>query len=441
MARVFSTSQPDFEVIFEEMLNAKRDSDDDVDRDVAEILADVQARGDAALIEKTRKWDRFDLTADTIRISTDEIDTACAKVEPDDRSALGLAASRIRAYHERQLPQSAEWEDPTGAILGWRWTAVDSTGIYVPGGLASYPSSVLMNVIPAQVAGVGRISMCVPTPRGVINPMVLYAARLAGIETIYRIGGAQAIGALAYGTKSVAAVDNITGPGNAFVAAAKRQVFGRVGIDMIAGPSEVLVIADRSTDPEWLALDLLAQAEHDKSAQSILITDDVDFAEKVIEAVSRRLETLERREIAAASWRDFGAVIIVKSWKEAVDIANRIAPEHLELCVEEPDFLLNGIRHAGAIFVGALTPEAVGDYVGGPNHVLPTSRTARYSSGLSVLDFMKRTTISRMTPASLKEIGPAAARLAKSEGLEAHGLSVKVRLQRLNESSGHGSDD
>ncbi|MDA0722281.1 MAG: histidinol dehydrogenase, partial [Proteobacteria bacterium] len=324
------------------------------------------------------------------------------------------------------------WTDETGATLGWRWTPVSAAGLYVPGGLASYPSSVLMNAIPAKVAGVQRLAIVVPTPDGVTNPLVLMAAQIAGVDEIYRIGGAQAIAALAYGTQTIPPVDKITGPGNAFVAAAKRRVFGKVGIDMIAGPSEILVIADRDNDPDWIALDLLSQAEHDESAQSLLITDDADFGRAVAAAVDARLQTLERRAIAGASWRDFGAIITVADMNEAVALSDRIAPEHLELCTADADALAGRITHAGAIFIGSWTPEAIGDYIGGPNHVLPTARSARFSSGLSVMDFIKRTTLSRMTPDALAAIGPAAERLAKSESLQAHGLSVRARLDRLN---------
>jgi histidinol dehydrogenase len=325
------------------------------------------------------------------------------------------------------------WTEASGARLGWRWGPVDAAGLYVPGGLASYPSSVLMNAIPAQVAGVKRLVICAPTPDGVVNPLVLLAARLSGVETVYRIGGAQAVAAMAYGTDTIAAVDTITGPGNAFVAAAKRRVFGKVGIDMIAGPSEILVIADADNDPDWIAVDLLSQAEHDESAQSILITDDAGFGAAVAQAVEARLQTLERRAIAGPSWRDFGAIITVPDMKVAAALSDRIAPEHLELCVADPEALAAKITHAGAIFMGAWTPEAIGDYIGGPNHVLPTARSARFSSGLSVMDFLKRTTLSQMTPEALRAIGPAAETLAKSESLEAHGLSVRLRLDRLNQ--------
>ena len=422
-----------FELAFRDLLAAKREDAPDVDATVAEIIADVRARGDLAVFELTARFDRLALSAETLAFTPQEIAAECAKVSTEDRTALELAAARIKAYHERQMPQDQRWTDDAGASLGWRWTPVASAGLYVPGGLASYPSSVLMNAVPAVVAGVKRLVICAPTPDGICNPLVLLAASLAGVETIYRIGGAQAIAALAYGTQTIRAVDKITGPGNAYVAAAKRRVFGQVGIDMIAGPSEILVIADRDNDPDWIALDLLSQAEHDASAQSILITDDAAFARAVIAAVDKRLETLERRAIAGASWRDFGAVIVVRDLEEAAELSDRIAPEHLELCVADPETLAARVSHAGAIFLGAWTPEAVGDYVGGPNHVLPTARSARFSSGLSVLDFLKRTTISRMTPEALGRVGPAAVRLATSEGLEAHGLSVRVRLDQLNE--------
>ena len=427
-----STSDPDFQTGFAAFLAAGRETAAEVDDIVAGIISDVRARGDTALIELTAKFDRLDLTPETLAFTPAEIDAECARVPRPERAALDLAAERIRAYHARQLPQDERWTDAAGASLGWRWTAVDAAGLYVPGGLASYPSSVLMNAIPAQVAGVRRLAICAPTPGGVCNPLVLYAARLAGVDTIYRLGGAQAIAALAYGTETVKPVDKITGPGNAFVAAAKRRVFGQVGIDMIAGPSEILVIADADNDPDWIALDLLSQAEHDDSAQSILITDDAAFGQAVAAAVAARLQTLERRAIAGASWRNHGAVIVVRDLDEAAALSDRIAPEHLELCVADPEALAARIRHAGAIFMGAWTPEAIGDYVGGPNHVLPTARSARFSSGLSVMDFLKRTTLSRMTPGALRAIGPAAERLAISESLEAHGLSVRARLDRLN---------
>ncbi len=432
MPQFLTSTDPEFETRFAALLTMKREDAPDVDAAVAAIIADVRARGDKAVIELTSKFDRLDLTPGTLAFTKAEIDAAIATVPAAERAALEVAADRIRAYHVRQRPDDAQWTDPEGATLGWRWTPVEAAGLYVPGGLASYPSSVLMNAIPAQVAGVDRLVITAPTPDGAVNPLVLLAARLSGVETIYRIGGAQAIAALAYGTETIAPVDVITGPGNAYVAAAKRQVFGRVGIDMIAGPSEILVIADAENDPDWIAIDLLSQAEHDESAQSILITDDANFGQAVAAAVDKRLQILDRRAIAGASWRDFGAIITVRDMDEAARLSDRIAPEHLELCVADPDALAARIRHAGAIFLGAWTPEAIGDYVGGPNHVLPTARSARFASGLSVLDFMKRTTLARMTPAALGAIGPAAEVLAGSESLEAHGLSVRARLDRLN---------
>lgn len=432
MPLFLDSTAPGFEAQFAALLSAKREEAVDVDDTVAAIIADVRARGDAAVIELTAKFDRLDLTPETLAFTPEEIDAHCAAVPAAERAALELAATRIRAYHERQRPEDARWRDEHGAELGWRWGPVAAAGLYVPGGQASYPSSVLMNAIPAQVAGVERLVICAPTPGGVANPLVLLAARLSGVDTVYRIGGAQAVAAMAYGTETIAPVDKITGPGNAYVAAAKRRVFGRVGIDMIAGPSEILVIADADNDPDWIALDLLSQAEHDETAQSVLITTDAAFGRAVAEAVDARLQTLERRAIAGASWRDYGAVIVVRDLAEAAALSDRIAPEHLELCVADPDALLDRIRHAGAVFLGHWTPEAIGDYVGGPNHVLPTARSARFSSGLSVLDFMKRTTLARMTPEALASIGPAAEQLARSEGLEAHGLSVRARLDRLN---------
>lgn len=428
-----TSSDADFEQSFTALLGAKREDSPDVDAIVADIIADVRHRGDAALLELTEKFDRLALKdANALRISAAEVDAAIATVSDAERSALELAADRIRAYHAEQMPENKTWTDASGATLGWRWSAVSAAGLYVPGGLASYPSSVLMNAIPAKVAGVERLAVTVPTPDGQINPLVLLACRISGVDEIYRVGGAQAVAALAYGTDTIAPVDKITGPGNAFVAAAKRRVFGKVGIDMIAGPSEILVIADKDNNPDWIALDLLSQAEHDESAQSILITDDADFGKAVAAAVDKRLETLERRAIAGVSWRDFGAVIVVRDLDEAAMLSNRIAPEHLELCVADPRDLSEKTIHAGAIFMGQYTPEAIGDYVGGPNHVLPTARSARFSSGLSVMDFIKRTTLSQMTPEALRAIGPAAATLAKSESLEAHGLSVLARLDALN---------
>lgn len=427
-----STAQPDFEQRFADLLSMKREDAADVNEAVAAIIADVRARGDAALVELTGRFDRLDLTAAGLAFTAGEIADQTARVSAEDRAALVTAASRIRAYHARQMPEDMLWTDPEGASLGWRWTPVSAAGLYVPGGQASYPSSVLMNAIPARVAGVERLVICVPTPDGAVNPLVLLAAELAGVDEIYRIGGAQAIAALAYGTKTIRPVDKITGPGNAYVAAAKRQVFGRVGIDMIAGPSEVLIIAAGAQDPEWLALDLLAQAEHDADAQSILITPDKALAQAVVAEVERLLPSLPRAAVAGASWRDYGTVILTRDLDEAAALSDRLAPEHLELCVDDPDALARKTRHAGAIFLGGWTPEAVGDYVSGPNHVLPTARSARFSSGLSVMDFLKRTTLAKLSPAALGTIGPAAVRLAASEGLSAHGLSVSARLRTLN---------
>ena len=433
MTQFLTTNQVDFQTQFQALLSAKREDSPDVDAIVADIIADVRKRGDAAVTELTSKFDRLDLSSDKLVFTREEIIGYCSTVPTAERDALELAAERIRAYHAKQLPKDESWIDDAGVSLGWRWTPVSAAGLYVPGGLASYPSSVLMNAIPAKVAGVKRLAICVPTPDGIINPLVLLAAQIAGVDEIYRIGGAQAIAALAYGTETIAPVDKITGPGNAFVAAAKRRVFGKVGIDMIAGPSEILVIADSDNNPTWIATDLLAQAEHDESAQAILITDNEAFGHKVQAEVERQLLTLPRRNIAGPSWRNFGAIIVVKSLKEAVELSDRIAPEHLELCVADPDELAAKITHAGAIFIGAWTPEAIGDYVGGPNHVLPTARSARFSSGLSVMDFLKRTTLTKMTPMALAKIGPSAEILANSEGLQAHGFSVRVRLDKITQ--------
>lgn len=427
-----STADAEFEAGFNALLGMKREEADDVDQTVAAIIADVRLRGDQAVIDLTQRFDRLALTPETMAFSAAEIAAHCATVSSEDRAALELAAARITDYHRRQMPDDAAWLEDSGARLGWRWTPVSAAGLYVPGGTASYPSSVLMNAIPAKVAGVPRLVICCPTPDGIVNPLVLMAAQIAGVDTIYRIGGAQAVAALAYGTAIIAPVDKITGPGNAYVAAAKRRVFGRVGIDMIAGPSEILVIADCDNDPDWIALDLLSQAEHDISAQSILITDDAAFGIAVGRAVDQRLQTLQRRAIASASWQQNGAIITVRNLAEAAALSNRIAPEHLELCVADPEALAAKTIHAGAIFLGAWTPEAIGDYVGGPNHVLPTARSARFSSGLSVMDFLKRTTLAKMTPAALRAIGPAAERLAISESLQAHALSVRARLNQLN---------
>jgi len=419
---------PGFEEQFAAFLTTKREVSEDVNAIVRAIIDDVRLRGDAALADYTKKFDGLDFAVTGMAVTAGEIDAAIEMVPSEVLGALKVAAVRIEAHHTRQRPKDDIYEDSMGVGLGSRWTAIDAVGLYVPGGTASYPSSVLMNALPAKVAGVERIVMVVPANGGVINPAVLAAARMAGVEEIYRIGGAQAIAALAYGTATIAPVAKIMGPGNAYVAAAKRQVFGTVGIDMIAGPSEVLVIADRDNDPDWIAADLLAQAEHDVSAQSILITDDAPFAAAVEAAVERQLRTLPRGETASASWRDFGAVILVPDLTVAVPLANRIAAEHLELALADPDAMIPKIRNAGAIFVGRHTPEVIGDYVGGSNHVLPTARSARFSSGLGVLDYMKRTSILRLGSDQLRDLGPAAIALARAEGLEAHARSVAIRL-------------
>lgn len=423
-------SQPGFAAAFAAFLDARREAEAHVDDAVAAILADVRVRGDRALIAYSKKFDRIDLTQTNLRITPAEIAAAENGCAPDQLAALRLAAERIEAYHRIQLPAPLDYRDAQGVRLGARWTALASVGLYVPGGTAAYPSSVLMNAVPAKVAGVPRVVMAVPSPDGSLNPLVLAAARLAGVHEAYRIGGAQAIGALAFGTRSIAAVDKIVGPGNAYVAAAKRRVFGTVGIDMIAGPSEILVVADTQNDPAWIAADLLSQAEHDAAAQSILITDDAAFADAVATAVESQLKALPRSEIAGESWRRHGAIIVVRVLGEAVSLVDRLAPEHVELAVEQPDALAAKIRNAGAIFLGRYTPEAVGDYVGGPNHVLPTSRSARFSSGLGVLDFMKRTSILGCDAAALAAIGPAAVTLAEAEGLGAHARSIAIRLNQ-----------
>ncbi|MCP8895371.1 histidinol dehydrogenase [Shinella daejeonensis] len=428
MAIRLDYSNEGFETQFAAFLTTKREVSEDVNATVRAIIEDVRERGDTALADYTRKFDGIDFSVLPMRVSPGELDAALASVDSDIVEALKLAAGRIEKHHARQRPEDDLYEDEIGVGLGSRWTAIDAVGLYVPGGTASYPSSVLMNAIPAKVAGVPRIVMVVPASRGAVNPAVLAAARIAGVDEIYRIGGAQAVAALAYGTATIAPVAKITGPGNAFVAAAKRQVFGTVGIDMIAGPSEVLVIADADNDPDWLAADLLAQAEHDTGAQSILVTDSPALADAVEVAVERQLTTLERSETAAASWRDFGAIILVPDLAKAVPLANRIAAEHVEIATAEPDALVPQIRNAGAIFLGRHTPEVIGDYVGGSNHVLPTARSARFSSGLSVLDYMKRTSILRLGPAQLRAIGPAAVTLARAEGLGAHARSVAIRL-------------
>jgi len=413
---------------FRTLLGMKREVSEEVDEAVKAIIADVAARGDEALIAYTSRFDGLDLDVSALRVGEAEIDAAAQECEPATLDALRLAKARIEAYHAAQKPEDRMATDALGVTAGWRWTALESVGLYVPGGTASYPSSVLMNAIPAKVAGVPRVVMAVPTPQGATNPLVLAAARLAGVDEIYRVGGAQAVAALAYGTATIAPVAKIVGPGNAYVAAAKRRVFGQVGIDMIAGPSEVLILADGSANPDWVAIDLLAQAEHDAAAQSILITDSESLADAVEAAVERHLATLPRAEIARASWRDYGAVIVVGALRDAVPLVDRIAPEHLEIEAEGADALAAAIRNAGAIFLGSHTPEAIGDYVGGPNHVLPTARSARFSSGLGVLDFMKRTSILKCDPAALRALGPAAIALGRSEGLEGHARSVAIRL-------------
>ena len=428
MAIRLDATDSTFEAAFRDLLAMKREVSDDVDAIVRDIIADVRSRGDDALYDYTAKFDRFDARAKGLRISAEEIDAAVAKVDPEVMKALELAAERIRSHHARQLPKDDFYEDALGVKLGSRWTAIEAVGLYVPGGLAAYPSSVLMNAVPAKVAGVERLVMVVPTPDDVLNPLVLAAARLAGVDEIYRVGGAQAVAALAYGTETIAPVYKIVGPGNAFVAAAKRRVFGLVGIDMIAGPSEVLILADKNNDPDWLAVDLMAQAEHDKVAQAILITDDAATADATMEAVERLLTTLPKADIAGASWSDYGAVITVPDWETGLALANRIAPEHLELAMDNARDYLSKVRNAGAIFVGHYTPEAVGDYVGGSNHVLPTARSARFSSGLSTLDFVKRTSVLECNDHNLRQIGPAAVTLARQEGLEAHARSVAKRL-------------
>ncbi|WP_210497009.1 histidinol dehydrogenase [Microvirga antarctica] len=413
---------------FSRLLSGKRESSEDVDHAVRAIIEDVVARGDQALIDYTARFDHLYLTPESLRISDQEIEGAAKRCSPEELSALALAKERIETYHRAQVPQDHMSTDSLGVTLGWRWTAIESVGLYVPGGRASYPSSVLMNAVPAKVAGVPRLAMMVPTPHGETNPLVLAAARLAGVDEVFRIGGAQAIAAFAYGTASVAPVAKIVGPGNAFVAAAKRRVFGQVGIDMIAGPSEVLILADRHANPDWIAADLLAQAEHDPVAQAILITDDAALADAVEGAVERQLLSLPKAEIARASWRDFGAIILVASLEDAIPLVDRLAPEHLEIETENADALSARVRNAGAIFLGSHTPEAIGDYVGGPNHVLPTARSARFSSGLGVLDFMKRTSILKCDAEALRALGPAAIALGRSEGLEGHARSVAIRL-------------
>jgi histidinol dehydrogenase len=422
------SSSADFTERFAGFLATKREVSADIESAARAIVDDVAARGDSALIEATRKFDRLDLDAGRLRVTAVEIDAAVKACDAKTLDALEFARGRIESFHRRQLPRDERFTDALGVELGWRWSAIESVGLYVPGGTAAYPSSVLMNAVPAAVAGVARVVMVVPSPDGKLNPLVLAAAQLGGVSEIYRVGGAQAVAALAYGTATIAPVAKIVGPGNAYVAAAKRQVFGKVGIDMIAGPSEVLVIADDTGNAGWIAADLLAQAEHDTSAQSILITDNTALADDVERAVESQLATLPRAKIARTSWNDFGAIILVKKLDEAVELANAIAAEHLEIMTADAEGLSTKVRNAGAIFLGPHTPEAIGDYVGGSNHVLPTARSARFSSGLGVLDFMKRTSILKCGPEALRALGPAAMTLGKAEGLDAHSRSVGLRL-------------
>jgi histidinol dehydrogenase len=428
MAKRLQARAPGFAQAFAGLLAVQREQAEDVDEAVQAILADVAKRGDAALLDYTRRFDRFDLAPQDLRVAPKQIAEAFASCDGEALDALRFAKDRIEAYHAAQWPADRTETDALGVTLGWRWTALDSVGLYVPGGTASYPSSVLMNAVPARVAGVPRVAMVVPAPGGVLNPLVLAAASLAGVDEIYRVGGAQGVAALAYGTGTIPAVAKIVGPGNAYVAAAKRRVFGIVGIDSIAGPSEVLILADGTANPDWIAADLLAQAEHDPSAQAILLTDSADVADAVEGAVERQLLTLPRAAIARRSWAEHGAVILVESLEDAVPLVDRLAPEHLEIHAAGAGALAGRIRNAGAIFLGPHTPEAIGDYVGGPNHVLPTARSARFSSGLSVLDFMKRTSILACDPAALRALGPTAIAIGRAEGLEAHARSVALRL-------------
>jgi histidinol dehydrogenase len=430
MAIRLDSQKADFPDRFRNLLAQKRETAEDVEQAVRGIIADVAARGDRALLELTAKFDRIDLTKIGLRVSAAEIDAAEKSCDGNALAALKIARDRIEAYHRRQKPSDDRFTDSLGVELGAKWTAIESVGLYVPGGTAAYPSSVLMNAVPAKVAGVSRLAMVVPSPGGKLNPLVLAAARLAGVDEIYRIGGAQAIAALAYGTESIAPVAKIVGPGNAYVATAKRLVFGKVGIDMVAGPSEVLILADKTANPDWIAADLLAQAEHDESAQSILITDDAALAAQVEKSVEAQLKTLPRAKIAGASWSSFGAVIVVRRLDEAVPLVDQLAPEHLQIIAGDPERLVQQIRNAGAIFIGAHTPEAIGDYVAGSNHVLPTARSARFSSGLGVLDFMKRTSLLKCGPEQLRALGPAAIALGEAEGLSAHARSVSIRLNQ-----------
>ena len=423
-----SASDPDFESVFAAFVNARREADADVSRDVAAIVAQVRAEGDAALKDYTARFDGHDLDVSGWEIGKGERRAALANLDPELRKAIELAAERIAAYHTAQKPEDRDATDTAGVRLGARWSAVDAAGLYVPGGRAAYPSTVLMNAIPARVAGVERVAMVTPTPKGEVNPLVLAAAEIAGVDEVWRVGGAQAIAALAYGTGKIDPVDVIVGPGNAWVAEAKRQLYGVVGIDMVAGPSEIVVVADAVNDPAWIAADLLSQAEHDPTSQSILFTDDAVFATAVAGAVEKQLGQLSTGGTARIAWEDNGAIIIVPTLDAAMPLVDRLAPEHLELAVDDPQSLFDRVRHAGSVFLGRHTPEAIGDYVAGPNHVLPTGRRARFASGLSVLDFMKRTSFIACTKASLAAIGPAAAALAHAEGLPAHAASVEVRL-------------
>ena len=425
-----ATRETGFETAFRRLLEAKRESEADVDSVVAAIVEDVARRGDAALIDYTNRFDGVDLPVSGLRVPRREIAERAAAAPPETVAALRFAAGRIESFHRLQLPPAIDYVDALGVRLANRWRPIAAAGLYVPGGTAAYPSSVLMNAIPAKVAGVGRLVMTVPAPGAVLNPLVLAAAQLVGIDEVYRVGGAQAVAALAFGTATIAPVDKIVGPGNAYVAAAKRRVFGQVGIDMIAGPSEILVVADRRNDPQWIAADLMSQAEHDSAAQAILVTDNAAFAAEVEAAVEHHLARLPRAQIARASWQAHGAILLVADWKEAAALIDRIAPEHLELAIDEADALAERVSHAGAIFLGRHTPEAIGDYIAGPNHVLPTARSARFASGLSVLDFLKRSSLVRCDAASLAALAPAAIRLAEAEGLKAHALSLSVRLPR-----------
>ena len=426
-----STTDVDFEAAFAILLDQARETTDSVEAAVSAIIADMRANGDQALCRYTERFDRLALTPDRLRVGQAEIEDAAGQVAPELVAALDVAATRIEAFHRAQSPIDMQMHDDAGLTMGLRWTPLDSAGLYVPGGKAAYPSSVLMNAIPARVAGVARIAMCVPTPGGVLNPLVLAAAHRAGVTEIFRVGGAQAIAALAYGTATITPVDRIVGPGNAYVAEAKRQVFGRVGIDGVAGPSEVLILADASQDPRHVAIDLLAQAEHDETAQSILITDDDAFADAVAKAVEAELPSLPRAAIAGASWASHGALIVVRDWAEGAALSDRLAPEHVQIMVADPHALFARIRHAGSVFLGRFAPEALGDYIAGPNHVLPTGRTARFASGLSTFDFLKRTTWIDADAAALSQIGPQGALLAAAEGLQAHARSLTVRLDSL----------